>query len=88
VEDIRPEVIEVHGVWAEVSGIYRSPTFLSSYSPVVADNTWLWVRRDHLAYLDCEARTGVDLSTLRYRGYPGDEAFLQALNPIPLYVTS
>jgi hypothetical protein len=86
--DIRPDVIEVHGVWAEVSGIYRSATFLNSYEPVVADNTWLWVRRDHLAYLDGEMRAGVDLSTLRYRGDPVDETFLQALNPTALYLTS
>jgi hypothetical protein len=81
-----PDVIEVHGVWSEVSRIYQSRFFRENYVPVVLDDTWLWVRADHAARLPNAAHRVVDESTLRNRGAPIDEDFAHSLRGRPRYV--
>ena len=82
----RPDVIEVHGVWARVSGMYDSPTFVSGYVPVVVTGNWMWVRADLSDRLMSETSTAVDPATLRYRGEPIDEAFIGSRSTVPIYL--
>jgi hypothetical protein len=46
---VRPDVINTHSIWSQVSGIYSSDFFSRSYQPVVFDNNLFWVRSDLVA---------------------------------------
>jgi len=77
-----PDLIEVHGDWAQLSGIYRSRFFVESYSPIVVHDTWFYLRRDRLVELSyaCTAIPTRGTESLRYRGGdPRDEGFVKSL---------
>lgn len=84
--DVRPDVIETHGLWSQHSGIYASRTFLEEYTPAVVDGTWLWVRHDLVGRLPAGGTPPADLTQLRYRGDPVDEDFLRTTDRRPVVV--
>jgi hypothetical protein len=40
-----PDIIETHGCWSEVTGIYQSSFFQNNYLPVVFNNNLFWIHR-------------------------------------------
>jgi hypothetical protein len=45
-EQIKPEVIETHGMWSQASKIFESRFFLDNYRPLVFNNNFFWIRSD------------------------------------------
>jgi hypothetical protein len=84
--EVRPDVIETHGLWSWVSGIYSSVTFVDGYVPVVSGTTWLWVRADLAERLMSRSPVPGNDSELRDRGDPIDETFLAANPHAPIYL--
>lgn len=82
-----PDVIETHGIWSEVSGIYSSPYFQMNYQPIVFDNNLLWVRNDIYDRLKLSSEltsqnlaVPIDLSLVRYAGLQIDMSYLALRN--------
>ncbi|MDT0223451.1 hypothetical protein [Gordonia sp. AC31] len=72
-----PDVVETHGTWSRVSGIYQSGVFRSRYVPVSVDRTAFFVRRDLLTKQLCSATVPESATRRdRYRGAPIDEQFI------------
>jgi hypothetical protein len=84
--EVRPDVIETHGLWSWVSGIYSSATFVHGYMPVVSGRTWVWVRADLAERLTNRSPAPGNDSELRDRGDPIDESFLAANPQAPIYL--
>lgn len=79
--DQKPDVIETHGIWSSVTGIYKLGEFPASYSPLVVDSNWLYLRKDHLRRLKREGvlkaiDCGSECKRYRYRGDPVDEEYV------------
>lgn len=80
-EHTRPDVIETHAVWAQVSDIYNSHFFRENYVPIVVDETWLYVRNDDFEALRsvCSPLAAGATKGLRYRGNSDDEKYVNSL---------
>ena len=74
----KPDIIETHGIWSKVSGIYTNNFFKDNYVPIIANNTWLYLHKSHLAkILDLtQAELPTKKISIKYRGYPFDEEFI------------
>lgn len=74
---VSPDVIETHGVWSSLSGIYDDPYFTQNYRPIVIGKRFLWLRVDLLQRLKdgCSSKT-LAQSKAFYRGDPVDEGYL------------
>jgi hypothetical protein len=59
-----PELIEAHGAWASLGGLYELPHFRTHYSPAFAGGTKLWIRRDVAQAIESKGR-GCRLATRR-----------------------
>ena len=44
----RPDVVEVHQIWATSSRVYSLPLFRLGYGAAIVDHTRLYLRRDHV----------------------------------------
>ena len=51
----KPDIIETHGLWSHVSGIYHLDDFRNNYFPVIVQDHWLYLRRDHVDYLSSKS---------------------------------
>ena len=85
--DTRPDLIDAHTMWAEASGIYRSPQFVDGYRPIVVQGMWLYVRADLAERLPSQPAPGVVGAGLKYRGDPEDESFIAAHRREPVYLS-
>lgn len=59
----RPDAIETHGMWSELSGVYRSK-LMSGYSLTIVDGSRLFLRNDiySLMYSRLKTTTGVHIA--------------------------
>ncbi|MEI8348687.1 MAG: hypothetical protein WCI77_00900 [Candidatus Omnitrophota bacterium] len=83
IEAQKPDVIVTHSIWSEVSGIYKSQFFKSSYIPIVIDDNWVYVRQDHVDFLSSKNfLSPLPINSfqplLRYRGFMIDEMFVNS----------
>jgi len=80
-ERTRPDVIETHDMWAQVSDIYNSHFFQENYTPIVVDETWLYVRNDDFEALRnaCSPVAAGTTKGLRNRGNSHDEKYVNSL---------
>ena len=81
----QPDIIETHGGWSKVSGIYEMNEFSDNYLPVVVNNNWLYLRRDHFNRLYMsgirtfqEQKPVIISSKIRYRGHSIDEEYIRS----------
>jgi hypothetical protein len=81
---VEPDVIETHGIWSEVTGIYRLKDFRENYVPITVDANWLYLRKDHynkllkkrlLESVACES----SCHKYRYRGAIVDEEYVDSM---------
>jgi hypothetical protein len=80
---VAPDVIETHGVWSEVSGIYQSSFFRHNYTPVVFENNLFWVHRlqtERLLQSPLITKSPIEdgslLATVRYSGSQIDKEYI------------
>jgi hypothetical protein len=88
----RPALVITHSFWSETSGIYGMAAFTQHYVPVVLDDTFMWLRREHLprllaspAWRAHELDGPAQLRRAKYGGMPEDMPYLQTLRGQPLW---
>lgn len=85
IAQVKPDVIETHGLWSKFSRIYQSSYFRAKYLPVVFENNLLWIRIEHLGTLlmsenvdKRQISKATDLGSVRYAGLEIDQDYLQS----------
>ena len=81
---VEPDVIETHGIWSEVTGIYRVKDFRENYIPITVDANWLYLRKDHYSKLLGKGllepvACGSSCHEYRYRGAIVDEEYIASM---------
>ena len=81
---VEPDIIETHGIWSEVTGIYRVKDFRENYIPITVDANWLYLRKDHYSKLLGKGllepvACGSSCHEYRYRGAIVDEEYIASM---------
>ena len=86
-----PYIIQTHGIWSNLSGIYDSEYFKINYTPIVFDNNLLWVKNDVYDKLKSSnvittenLKVPHDLELVRYAGSHIDMSHLASQNFITI----
>ncbi|MFJ8537536.1 hypothetical protein [Streptomyces sp. NPDC093591] len=79
----KPDLVETHGMWSEVSKLYDVTYFRHNYTPIVVHNMWMYLRNDLRQELasQCTPIAPEETRSLRYRGAEVDERYVRSLNP-------
>jgi len=72
-EQRRPDVIEVHGRWSELTRLSNYPYFESNYQPVYVDGTRMFVKRQLIAQIDPQRLRDATFSATGH--VPGEKPF-------------
>lgn len=84
----RPDVIETHGVWSEVTRIYDGAYFQENYVPLVFRNTLFYLRQDHADVLlgaegaRIRAADAFDWETVRYGGGRRERTYVASVGSV------
>ncbi len=88
----RPALVITHSFWSEAAGIYGVAAFTRHYVPVVLDDTFMWLRREHLPRLLASPAWRArrldgpeQLRRTKYGGMPEDMSHLRTLGAQPLW---
>jgi hypothetical protein len=78
----KPDLIESHGVWSEVTNIYKLDYFRESYRPIIIQGSWYYLRNDHFEKIAevCTPTRLAGTEHLRYRGIAVDEEYVASLH--------
>lgn len=78
----KPDLVETHGMWSEVSKLYDIAYFRDNYTPIAVRGMWMYLRDDLRLELDsrCTPMSPEQARSLRYRGADIDERYVRSLN--------
>jgi hypothetical protein len=78
----KPDLIELHGLWSEVTNIYQLDYFRKSYRPIIIQGSWYYLRNDHFEKMAevCFPTRLEGTEHLRYRGLAADEEYVASLH--------